>query len=110
MSDDPEIWTPEEYRALTALTLEKIIEEGGPGPETEVTIAFDFISRPDADAEACLRALKMFRYEGALQDETLVVEIPDVSLSLDAIWQHEERLLTICIARGFVPDGWGFYA
>lgn len=110
MSDEPEVWTPEEYRALTALTLEKYREEGGPAEDEQVTMAFDFVPGPEANAETALRALSMFGYKGTVEDGTLTVEVPDVPLTLDGIWAHEEKLITICIARGFIPDGWGFYA
>jgi hypothetical protein len=108
--ETPELWTPEEYRALTALTLEKLREEGGPGPDTVVTMAFDFEAGDEADTDACLRALRMFQYNAEIEDQILTVEVEDVALTLDAIWTHEERLITICTARGFIPDGWGFYA
>jgi hypothetical protein len=32
-----------------------------------------------------------------------------VPFTLEAIWEHEERTTRIALARGFEPDGWGFW-
>jgi len=56
----------------------------------------------------------MFGYAGDL-DETgesgpnYVVTIPDVALTAEDIWLNEERVSKIAIARGYTPDGWGFF-
>lgn len=102
-------WSLEERRMLTAVTLQRIREDGGPGEDVIVTMAFEFLPGAGSDLEACQRALKMFGYEGEMAEGALTVEVPEVALNTDAIWLHEERLITICEARGFEPDGWGFY-
>jgi len=83
------------------------------GPETIVTLDIFLIPEDTADQDALERGLAMFGYAGD-PDETedgpvYIVTIPDVALTADDIGLHEERVTKIAIARGFTPDGWGFF-
>lgn len=110
MAEETEDWTLEERRALTALTLHQIREDGGPGEDSVATVAFDFIAPADARTEEALRAMAMFGYDTRPTEDGITVEVPDLPLTLDSLWLHEERLITIAQARGLIPDGWGFEA
>ena len=82
-------WSLEKRKLLTAVTLQRIREDGGPGEDMIVTMAFEFLPGPCADPETCQRALKMFGYEGEMAEGVFTVEVPEVALNTDAIWLHE---------------------
>ncbi len=113
MSDD---WDFDRQRSETVDTLANLKDEQGVavGPDTVITLDIFIVPGADADQVAMERALAMFGYAGEM-DETegnepsFVVTIPDVALTVDDVWLHEERVGKIAVARGFTPDGWGFY-
>lgn len=84
------------------------------GSDTRVTLDIFLMPGEAANEEALERALTMFGYAGD-PDETedkepvYVVTIPDVALTADDIWLHEERVTKIALERGYSPDGWGFF-
>jgi len=84
------------------------------GPETIVTLDVFLMPGKTADQEALERGLAMFGYAGDPgetedKEPIYVVSIPDVALTAEDIWLHEERVSKIAVARGYRPDGWGFY-
>lgn len=84
------------------------------GPDTIVTLDIFLVPADTADQDALERALAMFGYGGERDDtpdngESFVVTVPDVALTADDIWLHEERVSKIAIERGYTPDGWGFF-
>lgn len=82
----------------------KGVEEG-----SVIDLDLDFVPCDTADAEAAIRALKMFGYDAEpSEDGGLTLTVPDVAFSAEDIWLHEERATKIALERGFLPDGWGF--
>lgn len=84
------------------------------GPDTIITLDIFLVPTEAADQDALERALAMFGYAGERDDtpendNSFVVTIPDVALTADDVWLHEERVSKIAVARGFTPDGWGFF-
>jgi regulator of RNase E activity RraB len=84
------------------------------GPEAKVTLDVFLLPGDDADEEALERALAMFGYAGDPgetedKEPVYVVSIPDVALTAEDIWLHEERVTKIAVTRGYTPDGWGFF-
>jgi len=83
------------------------------GKDTIVTLDIFLVPGEGADQEALEKALAMFGYAGDVSEEEgssdFVVTVPEVSLTAEDIWLHEERVTKIAIARGFTPDGWGFF-
>ncbi|MGB0498066.1 MAG: hypothetical protein ACPGID_06980 [Rubricella sp.] len=112
MTDDtPEDWTDEERRQLTALTLHKLFTEEGVEEGVEVTVVYDLVPGKAPRQDDLNRALAMFGYRAQQGEEGgLVVAVEGVALTLDQVWLHEERIMTIARARGYEPDGWGFWA
>lgn len=84
------------------------------GAETIVVLDVFLIPGEDSDQDALERALAMFGYAGDVDESqedgpNFVVTVPDVSLTAEDIWLHEERISKMAVARGFTPDGWGFF-
>lgn len=110
MSDD---WDFDAQRADTAGTLEELFRDGALKAGMAVTL--DVFLRPGeaADLAALERGLSMFGYAGERMTdeagEVFSVSVPDVALGLEEVWLHEERISRIALARGFLPDGWGFF-
>ncbi|MEM6439772.1 MAG: hypothetical protein AAF763_08795, partial [Pseudomonadota bacterium] len=75
-----------------------------------IRLDLQFVPGEAADAPAFLRALGMFGYEaeGALDGAEVEASV-DAVLTLEDVWRHEERTTKIALARGYVPDGWGFW-
>jgi len=113
MSED---WDFARQQSETIDTLKDLKENQklATGPDTIVTLDIFLVPGQDADEDALERALAMFGYAGD-PDETpgndpnYVVTIPDVALTAEDIWLHEERVSKIAVARGYTPDGWGFF-
>lgn len=113
MSED---WDFDRQKSETIDTLKDLKENQGlqTGAEAIVTLDIFLIPREMADEAALERALAMFGYAGDPNESddagpNYVVTIPDVALTAEDIWLHEERVAKIAIARGFTPDGWGFF-
>lgn len=102
-------WDFEIQRAVTAHTLSELAAQGAP-EGAPIRLDLQFVPGDGADAPAFLRALGMFGYaaEGSLDGEEVEASV-DAVLTLDDIWLHEERTTKIALARGYVPDGWGFW-
>jgi hypothetical protein len=49
-------------------------------------------------------------YEAADEDDEATFEAttPEIALSVESLWAHEERLTLLAAVYGFLPDGWGF--
>lgn len=111
-----EAWDFDRQRSETVDTLAHLKEEQGVNVGADTIVVLDIFVVPgaDADQEALERALAMFGYAGDADESedgtpTFVVSIPDVALTIDDIWLHEERVAKIALARGYSPDGWGFF-
>ena len=109
-----EEWDFDAQRADTAGTLEELFGDDALSPGMAVTL--DVFLRPadGADPAALERGLAMFGYSGErMTDEAggvvFVVSVSGVALGLDDVWTHEERISRVALARGFRPDGWGFF-
>jgi hypothetical protein len=102
-------WDFAAQKADTEHTLKVLAEQGVP-EGAAIRLDLQFVPGEGADAAAFLRALGMFGYEaeGSL-DGTEVEASVDAVLTLDDVWAHEERTTKIALARGYVPDGWGFW-
>ncbi|QPH55061.1 ribonuclease E inhibitor RraB [Pontivivens ytuae] len=103
-------WDYEHQKAVTALTLKQIAEEGDLDEAVEVTLDLEFLPGDGADAEACAKALTSFGYEVEVQEDGMIsASIGGVPLTLDGVWTQEERATKIALTRGYTPDGWGFW-
>ena len=112
MSDD---WDFDQQRSETADTIADLFENQGLKEGASVTL--DVFLRPEggADQADLARGLAMFGYAGERMEDRetggdlFVVSVPDTALKLDDVWLHEERISRIGLARGYAPDGWGFF-
>ncbi len=111
-----ETWDFDRQKSETIDTLKDLKDNQGvpTGAETIVTLDIFLTPGEAADEEALERALAMFGYAGDPNEAdeggpSYVVSIPDVALSAEDIWLHEERVSKIAVARGYTPDGWGFF-
>lgn len=79
-------------------------------------ISFQFLAEDDrSDWDAFTEAAEGQGYDvewyGAEDEDdepTFEVSTPEVELSVETLWAHEERLTLLGAVHGFVPDGWGF--
>ena len=103
----------EEYQQLeTAHTIAHLLRtQTGLSEGQEIKLDLYFKPGTDADTEGALKRLKMFGYEAEVEaeDASLSVKSPVTQLTLDAIWEHEERTTKLVGQHGFTPDGWGFW-
>jgi hypothetical protein len=107
-----EDWDFDHQRAETAHTVETLAEEAGLKPDDRIVLDLQFVpAAEDADRAALEKALRSFGYTlgEADDDDAIAVSVTDVPFTLEAIWEHEERTTRIALARGFEPDGWGFW-
>lgn len=105
------VWDAETAWAETALTVQHLSETHQElAALAGELIVLDFHFRPDGgDLEGFLRALKMFGYEGRAEGQDVQVSVENVPFTAEAIWKQEEPLARLALARGFQPDGWGFF-
>jgi hypothetical protein len=107
-----ETWDWAHQRAETEATVEMLTEEGAVEPGALITLDLEFVAASaDADLSAFVRALASFGYRVTSEpdDDGVEIAVPDVPFSAEGIWLHEERTTRIALARGFEPDGWGFF-
>ncbi|MER2508297.1 hypothetical protein [Amaricoccus sp.] len=115
MSDDHEIdWNWAEQKADTELSIEEVRKESGLDERALITLDLEFLPEDkDADAAAFMKALESFGYLASAAendpDGRIDATVLDIPFTLEAIWLHEERTTKLALARGFVPDGWGFW-
>ncbi|MXU65362.1 hypothetical protein [Oceanomicrobium pacificus] len=110
MTDLTPDWDFELQQAQTAATLHQLRSEADFPQDARVTLDLTFVPGAGADLEAATRALGMFGYAATpSEDGGFSVAVEDVALAVDEIWLHEERTSRIALARGFTPDGWGFW-
>lgn len=70
----------------------------------------------DADWDALTDAAEAKGYEvswfqdDAEDDRWIEISVADMPVTLDKIWEHEEKLTLLAAVHGFVPAGWGLYA
>lgn len=109
-------WDFERQKSETEDTIKDLQENQDlpVGSETIVSLDVFLVPSTDSDQEGLERALAMFGYAGDLDEgqdsgPNFVVTVPDVALTAEDIWLHEERISKIAVARGFSPDGWGFF-
>lgn len=113
MSDEIE-WDYAEQRADTEMTIQQVREESGLDENAMITLDLEFLPETkDADTAAFIKALESFGYlASAAEDDPdgrVDATVLDIPFTLEAIWLHEERTSKLALARGFVPDGWGFW-
>ena len=107
-----EDWDFEEQRADTEMTVAELLEETALTPESLITLDLEFVPETEeADTAAFVKALESFGYLASATDPEGRVDasVLDIPFTVEAIWLHEERTTKIALARGFVPDGWGFW-
>lgn len=107
-----EEWDFEEQRADTEMTVAELLADTELTAENVITLDLEFMPETEeADTEAFVKALESFGYLASATDEGGRVDasVLDIPFSAEAIWTHEERTTKIALARGFVPDGWGFW-
>lgn len=106
-----ETWDFDHQRAETEWTCRQLAEEQGVQPGVMVNLDLQFVpvDADGADTDGFLRSLRMFGYAGRMVEDEVEVTVEGVAFAPEAIWLHEERTTKIALARGFVPDGWGFW-
>jgi hypothetical protein len=103
---------PEHQKAETAASIAQIAAESGLGPTDRINLDLEFAPETeDADSAALIKALGSFGYLASETEDGSGVQagVLDIPFTFEAIWTHEERTTTIARARGFAPDGWGFW-
>lgn len=103
---------PAHQKAETAASIAEIGAESGLGPTDRINLDLEFVAeRDDADPEALIKALGSFGYLASETEDGAGVQasVLDIPFTFETIWTHEERTTTIARARGFAPDGWGFW-
>ncbi len=103
-----EEWDWELQQAQTAYTVSELLKDGVKEGGT-ITLDFSFKAAEGADRTALEKALVMFGYELGDEGAEFTASISDIDFSLESIWTHEERTTKMALARGFEPDGWGFW-
>ncbi len=109
-----EDWDFAEQRADTEMTIEEVRKESGLDASAIITLDLEFLpEEKDADVAAFIKALESFGYLASVAEDDpdgrIDATVLDIPFTLDAIWMHEERTTRLALARGFVPDGWGFW-
>ena len=110
MSD--ERWSWKEQRADTEHTFRELKKQAGIKEGAAIDLDLTFLPDEDgADTAALVRALETFGYAAeAMEDGSVEATAEGVRFTLDEVWTHEERTTKLALARGFAPDGWGFWA
>ena len=109
MTDD---WDWAHQRGETEATIAMLRDEGAVSGGAIITLDLEFVAVfDDADRDAFKKALKTFGYNitSDADDDGVEISVPDVAFNLESIWLHEERTTKLALARGFEPDGWGFF-
>jgi sulfur carrier protein ThiS len=107
-----EEWDFEEQRADTEMTVAQLLKETDLTEESVITLDLEFVPETEeADTAAFIKALETFGYLASATEEDgrVDVSVLDIPFGVEAIWTHEERTSKIALARGFIPDGWGFW-
>ncbi len=114
-----EIWDWAAQKRDTDFTYKELMKESGLEPGTLITLDLQFLpSETDFDEDALVKALESFGYEVSVYAEeedadeglfTVEASVAGVPFTVDDIWKHEERTTKIALARGYAPDGWGFW-
>lgn len=104
-------WDFEHQRAETELTIIELQAEAGLDAADRITLDFEFLpDEAESDRAALVKALASFGYlASATEDGRVEASKIDIPFSLEEIWAHEERTTKIALARGFRPNGWGFW-
>ncbi|KAE9627339.1 hypothetical protein [Parasedimentitalea maritima] len=90
-----------------------VLEDLGSKQSLPAIADFDFYLVPASSLSDPVRAVSELKAEGyaaAFDEETKDIWIPIYALTvaIDAIWDHEERITKIGLSSGYRPDGWGF--
>lgn len=106
-----EAWDFDHQRAETAWTVKDLSARAGVNAGAKINLEMQFLPGDSPDKQALIRAFGTFGYgvTVAADDDMVQAEINGVAFTADDIWLHEERCTKIALARGFVPDGWGFW-
>jgi hypothetical protein len=105
-------WDWEHQKAETEATVALLREEGAVAEGALIVLDLEFVPAfADADRAALVKSLKSFGYEvtSDADDGGVEISVPDVAFGVESIWLHEERTTKLALARGFEPDGWGFF-
>ena len=105
-------WDWAHQRGETEATVAMLRDEGAMVDGASITLDLEFVAAfADADRAAFEKALKTFGYQitSDPDDDGVEVAVPNLPFTLESIWLHEERTTKLALARGFEPDGWGFY-
>jgi hypothetical protein len=103
-------WDYEFQKNVTAFTLKELRDSGDLATGAQVTLDLEFLPTDTADADACAKALRTFGYEVEIHEDGMIAaSIGNVPLTLEGVWQQEERATKIALDRGYEPDGWGFW-
>ena len=105
-------WDWAHQKGETAATIAMLRDEAAIKDGAIITLDLEFVAAFDnADRDAFEKALKTFGYHitSDPDDDGVEVAVPNLPFTLADIWQHEERTTKLALARGFEPDGWGFY-
>ena len=105
-------WDWAHQRGETEATIAMLRDEAAMIDGAIITLDLEFVAVfDDADRAAFEKALKTFGYQitSDAEDDSVEVAVPNLPFTLESIWQHEERTTKLALARGFEPDGWGFF-
>lgn len=105
-------WDWAHQKGETKATIAMLRDEAAIKDGAIITLDLEFVPAvDDADRAAFEKALKTFGYQvtSDSDDDGVEISVPDVPFALETIWLHEQRTTKLALARGFEPDGWGFY-
>ncbi len=105
-------WDWAHQKGETEATIAMLGAEAAIKDGAVINLDLEFVAAfADADRTAFEKALTTFGYKitSGPDDDGVEISVADVPFTLDAIWLHEERTTKLALARGFAPDGWGFY-
>ncbi len=110
MTDLEESWDWELHQSQTAATVHQLLAETDVEEGAIITLDLTFLPEDGADLPAFEKVLTTFGYAlGDGEEGEILASVSEVPFTFDAIWTHEERTTKMALARGFVPDGWGFW-
>lgn len=106
-----EEWDWELAQNQTAYTVAELLKETAVTEGANITLEMTFMPVQEADRAAFEKVLVSFGYTLMESDEKdeIIAKIDDIPFTFDAIWTHEERTAKMALARGYEPDGWGFW-
>lgn len=112
MCDHVDAWDFAHQEAETAASVAMLRAEAGLDETARITLDLTF--RPadaGADPAPLLKALRSFGYAAREMEADGMIEaqVADLPFTYEAIHLHEDRTSRLALARGYLPDGWGFW-